>query len=67
MLSFVFQDVTSRTHYPASLLFHNRTIHTIDRDWVFRALTLACSHATFLVLPYESACNPKGSMSTKRQ
>jgi hypothetical protein len=35
--------------------------------WVFRMMTLACGHATFLSLPYESACNPKDSMSTKRQ
>jgi len=35
--------------------------------WVFRTLTLACSHAAFPILPYESDCNPKGSISTKRQ
>ena len=39
----------------------------IADPWVFRTLTLACSHATFLVLPYENDCNPKGSISTKRQ
>src|SRR5687767_4799807 len=36
-------------------------------SWVFRMMTLACGHATFLSLSYESACNPKDSMSTKRQ
>jgi len=35
--------------------------------WVFRMMILACSHATFLSLPYESACNDRGSRSTKRQ
>ncbi len=36
-------------------------------DWVFRTTTLACIHATFPLLLYESACNSSGSMSTKRQ
>jgi len=35
--------------------------------WVFRKMTLAFIHAAFPLLPYESACNSRGSMSTKRQ
>ena len=36
-------------------------------NWVFRMMTLACPHEEFPRLSYESACNPRGSMSTKRQ
>jgi hypothetical protein len=36
-------------------------------DWVFRMMALACSHTTFLGLPYEIACNDRDSRSTKRQ
>jgi hypothetical protein len=45
---------------------HGKAVVRID-DWVFRMMTLVCSHATFPRLPYESACNSNGSMFTKRQ
>src|SRR5918998_230761 len=35
--------------------------------WVSRMVILACSHAVFSRLFYESMCNSKGSRSTKRQ
>jgi hypothetical protein len=41
--------------------------NTEEIFWVFRTMTLACIHATFPLLLYESACNSSGSMSTKRQ
>jgi hypothetical protein len=40
---------------------------SINVYWVFRMMTLACIYATFARLPYESACNSRGSISTKRQ
>ncbi len=57
---------TDRENLCAVLLDQKNQIIGIS-TWVFRKMTLAFIHAAFPLLPYESACNSRGSMSTKRQ
>ena len=64
-----FNNIDHKTllHLLEKRIDDKRFISLINLFWVFRMMTLACSHAAFLHLPYESACNSSGSMSTNRQ
>ncbi len=59
--------VTKTSFKPGDTILFKRGDVWKGQVWVFRMMTLACSRATFLRLFYESACNARGSRSTKRQ
>jgi hypothetical protein len=63
MQGILFARIDTGKHFADRAKFLDKNIYV----WVFRKMTLAFIHAAFPLLPYESACNSSGSMSTKRQ